>query len=79
MPWFIAWIFVRVECHTIVAELYMECVEKELELGNWNSIIVFGCSDMQLSIISILLLREAKRADNVCYLRYVGKKYGIQD
>ena len=47
--------FFRVECHTIVAEPCMECIETELELYNWNSIIV-----LQLSIISILCCEKLK-------------------
>ena len=37
----------------------MEGRETELEFGKWSIVIIFGYGDIELSIVSVLLLQEA--------------------
>ena len=44
----------------------MEGRETKLELGDWSIVIVFGYGNIELSVVSVLLLLEAILADSMC-------------
>ena len=44
----------------------MKSRETKHEFCNWSVIIIFGYGDIELSVVSILLLQEVILTDNMC-------------